>query len=218
MAVVARSIAVSLDGYMAGPDQDADHPLGVGGPRLHEWVFATRTGREMIGEAGGDTGIDDELFARGFEGVGATLMGRNMFGPVRGPWGDSDWRGWWGPEPPYHHPVFVLTHHARPQLAVGETTFHFGTDGLESGLRQAVAAAGPLDVRVGGGAQTLQQLLRARRLDELHVAIVPVLLGAGERLFDGLGVGGVDDVDGYECVRLVASPAVAHVVLRRTSG
>jgi dihydrofolate reductase len=208
-----HSLAVSLDGYAAGPDQDVDHPLGVGGERLHEWVFETRFGRRMIGGDGGSEGVDDEFLARGDVGIGATVMGRNMFGPIRGPWDGEAWKGWWGDNPPYHHPVFVLTHHARPPVTMeGGTTFHFVTDGIEAALERAFAAADGQDVRLGGGTATVQQYLRAGLVDELHVAIVPILLGSGERLFD--------DLDGavgrYECVELVSSPSVAHVRLART--
>jgi dihydrofolate reductase len=213
-----HNLSVSLDGYAAGPDQGPEAPLGEGGLRLHEWAQATATFRRMVGDlpdearAGGQGDVDDRFMARGTEGVGATIMGRNMFGPVRGPWGDEDWRGWWGDEPPYHHPVFVLTHHARPPLErAGGTTFHFVTDGIEAALARAVEAAGGLDVRVGGGAATVQQYLRAGLVDELHVVIVPILLGAGERLLDGLGPA----VDGYECVELVGSPSVVHLRLAR---
>ena len=208
-----HNFAISLDGYGAGPDQGPDEPIGIGGPRLHEWVLATRSGRRMFGEEGGDEGVDDDFIACADVGIGATVMGRNMFGPVRGPWGDDQWTGWWGEEPPYHHPVFVLTHHPRPPIPMqGGTTFHFVDDGIESALSQAFDAAGGQDVRLGGGASTVQQYLRAGLIDELHLAIVPVLLGRGERLFDHLDGG----PDGYECVELVSSPAVAHVRLART--
>jgi dihydrofolate reductase len=204
-----HNLSVSLDGYAAGPDQGPEAPLGVGGERLHEWVFATAYGRAMIGEPGGDTGIDDDFVRRGDENIGATIMGRNMFGPVRGPWGDSDWTGWWGLEPPYHHPVFVLTHHAHDPIEMpGGTTFTFVTDGIESALEQAFAAAGGQDVRLGGGPATIRAYLRAGLLDELHVAVVPVVLGAGERLLgDGVGTDLIAE--------FIASPAVAHVRLVR---
>ena len=212
--LVVRNLAMSLDGYVAGPDQGPDTPLGVGGPDLHEWVFATRTGRGMIGADGGDEGVDDDFLARGHAGIGATIMGRNMFGPVRGPWPDDAWTGWWGDEPPYHHPVFVLTHHRRAPLEMlGGTTFHFVTDGIEAALDRAFEAAGGADVRLGGGAATVQQYLRAGLLDELHVAIVPILLGRGERLFDRLDGGPY----GYQCVELASSPAVAHVRIARVA-
>jgi dihydrofolate reductase len=185
--LVARNISVSLDGFMAGPDQSLEHPLGVGAERLHEWVFATRTGRAMISDDGtGDTGPDDDVLAHADDGVGATIMGRNMFGPIRGDWGDGAWSGWWGEDPPYHHPVFVLTHHPRESIPMsGGTVFHFVTDGIEAALERAYDAAGGLDVRVGGGAATLRAYLRAGLLDELTLAVVPVLLGRGERVLDG---------------------------------
>ncbi|WP_370098786.1 dihydrofolate reductase family protein [Streptacidiphilus sp. MAP12-20] len=209
----AHNISVSLDGYLAGPDQALDAPLGVGGQALHEWVFATRYGRRMIGQDGGTEGVDDAFLARGDQNIGATVMGRNMFGPVRGPWPDEEWTGWWGEEPPYHHPVFVLTHHARPPLAMkGGTVFHFVTDGLDAALDRAFEAAGGADVRVGGGAAALQQCLFAGKLDELHIALVPVLLGRGERLFEHLDGG----PEGYECVEFVSSPSVAHLRFERT--
>ena len=208
-----HNFAISLDGYVAGPDQSAENPLGVGGTRLHDWVFKTRTGRQMLGMGGGgEEGVDDEFVARGDAGIGATVMGRNMFGPVRGSWGSEDWKGWWGDDPPYHHPVFVLTHHPRPSITMqGGTTFHFVDAGIESALEQAFAAADGADVRLGGGASTVQQYLSARLIDELHLAIVPILLGRGERLFDHLDGAAA----GYECVELVNSPAVAHVRLAR---
>ncbi|MGH9025505.1 MAG: dihydrofolate reductase family protein [Acidimicrobiia bacterium] len=164
----------------------------------------------MLGLDGGDEGVDNEFFARGEEGIGATIMGRNMFGPIRGPWGDEEWTGWWGDEPPYHHPVFVLTHHPRPAIPMaGGTTFHFVSDGIESARKQAFQAAGGGDVRLGGGVATIKEYMRAELIDEMHVAIVPIFLGDGERLFDD-----VDGIaDSYECVELVSSPAVAHVRL-----
>jgi len=196
-----HNIAMSLDGYMAGPDQSLDNPLGVCGTRLHEWVF----------DEGRDT-IDDRFIDLGDTDIGATIMGRNMFGPIRGPWGGDEWTGWWGDEPPYHHPVFVLTHHPRPPVTMqGGTTFHFVDDDIETVLERAFEAAGGDDVRLGGGASTLQQYLRAGLIDEMHVAVVPIVLGAGERLFDHLDGG----PDGYECVELVSSPAVAHVRFAR---
>jgi dihydrofolate reductase len=208
-----HNFSISLDGYGAGPDQSLDNPLGVGGEELHEWVFKTRGGRQMLGENGGEEGLDNDIWARGDEGIGATIMGRNMFGPIRGPWGDEEWKGWWGDSPPYHHPVFVLTHHAHEPIPMeGGTTFYFVDAGIESALEQAFEAAGGQDVRLGGGASTIQQYLRAGLLDELHFVIAPVLLGGGERLFDNLDGG----PEGYECVEFVGSPAVAHVRLART--
>ena len=209
-----HNFAVSLDGYGAGPDQSVDDPLGVDAQRLHEWVFETRTGRQMIGEEGGDQGgIDDRFLARGTAGIGATIMGRNMFGPVRGPWGDEDWTGWWGPNPPFHHPVFVFTHHPRPPLTMeGGTTFHFVDDTIEAVLDQAFDAAGGQDVRLGGGVATVQAYLRAGLIDDLHLAVVPILLGGGERLFDHLDGLATD----YQCEELVSSTAVTHVRMRPT--
>jgi dihydrofolate reductase len=208
-----HNLAISFDGYAAGPDQDADNPLGVGGPLLHEWVFATRTARQTFGAGeGGEEGLDDEFIAQGDVGIGATIIGRNMFGPIRGPWKDDEWKGWWGDNPPYHHPVFVLTHHPRASFSMqGGTTFHFVTDGIEAALERAFEAANGADVRLGGGAATVQEYLRARLIDQMHIVIVPVLLGGGERLFDHLGGGPV----GYECVELVSSPAVVHARFAR---
>jgi dihydrofolate reductase len=210
-----HNLAMSVDGYVAGPDQGLDNPLGVGGPKLHEWVFETRTGQEMMGnDEGGSQGLDDQFLVQGTVGIGATVMGRNMFGPIRGPWGDDQWKGWWGDTPPYHHPVFVLTHHPRAPIAMeGGTTFHFVGDGIEAALSLAFEAAGGADVRLGGGASTVQQYLAAGLVDELHVAIVPILLGSGERLFDHLDGG----PDGYECTEFVSSPAVTHVRFTRSS-
>jgi len=209
----AHNISMSVDGYMAGPSQSPDDPLGVGGERLHEWVVATRTFRAVHGGGeGGTTGVDDAFAARAEENIGATIMGRNMFGPIRGPWPDDEWTGWWGPNPPFHHDVFVLTHHARTPVTMdGGTTFHFVTDGIESALAQATAAAGGKDVRLGGGAATIRAYLHAGLLDELDLTIVPILLGGGERVFDGAGPAG------YECVEFTASPAVAHVRFARAA-
>ena len=217
-----HAISVSLDGFCAGPDQRVDEPLGDGGERLHDWMFATRHGAEMIGAADGasiEPGIDDRFLARCDEGIGATVMGRNMFGPVRGGWDtwDGDWNGWWGPTPPYGHDVFVLTHHERAPLAMdGGTTFHFVTDGIGSAHDQALAAARGGDVRIAGGASTVQQHIRAGLLDEVNISVVPILLGGGERLLDGLG----DAIHDFTCTEVVASPtsSVTHVVLTRTSG
>ena len=210
--LIVRNFSISLDGFGAGPGQDVDNPLGVRGLDLHEWVFKTRAWHEREGTDGGDEGVDDRFVRRGDVGIGATIMGRNMFGPIRGRWADGDWTGWWGDDPPYHHPVFVLTHHPREPVPMqGGTTFNFVTDGIESALQQAFAAADGADVRLGGGVSTIQQYMRAGLLDEVHVAIVPLLLGGGERLFDkldGLALG-------YECVELVSSASVAHARLVR---
>ena len=211
--VLVRNFSISLDGYAAGPHQDLDNPLGVGGTQLHEWIFATRSGRQMIGTAGGSEGLDNDRFSERAAGVGATIMGRNMFGPVRGPWEDSQWTGWWGENPPFHHEVFVLTHHPRPPIDMqGGTTFHFIDRGIDAALGAAVAAAGDRDVLVGGGASTIRQYLRASLIDELHLAVVPVLLGSGERLFDDLG----PSTGHYRCVEHLCSPAVTHLRIART--
>lgn len=210
--LTVRSFTVSLDGYGAGPRQSREAPLGEGGFSLHEWLFPTRTARKMFGQEGGETGVDDDFAARGFENVGAWILGRNMFGPVRGPWPDESWRGWWGENPPYHTPVFVLTQHARKPLEMeGGTTFHFVTDGIESALRQAKAAANGRDVRVGGGVQTIRAYLRARRIDELHLVISPVLLGSGESLFAGIDL----PLLGYRCVGHVPGVRAMHVTLAK---
>jgi dihydrofolate reductase len=186
MSKVRCSITTSLDGYVAGPNQSVDNPIGEGGRSLHEWVFPTKTFRAMHGDgSGGESGLDDDVLREGFENLGATIMGRNMFGPARGPWGPDPWKGWWGDNPPYHHPVFVLTHHARAPLPMqGGTTFHFVTDGIESALAQARKAAGSQDVTLGGGARLIQQFLSAGLLDEIELHVVPRLLGRGERLLD----------------------------------
>ncbi|WP_026555679.1 dihydrofolate reductase family protein [Arthrobacter sp. 35W] len=208
-----HNFSMSLDGYAAGPLQDLKHPLGRGGERLHEWVFETVAGHAMFdGGGGGSTGIDNEFLERGDRGIGATIMGRNMFGPIRGPWLDEEWTGWWGGNPPYHHPVFVLTRYPRPPLVMeGGTTFNFTNDSIEDVLERAFTAANGADVRLGGGVSTVQQYLRASLVDELHVALVPVLLGSGERLFDHLDGGPT----GMERVEFAASDGVVHVVFAR---
>ena len=204
--------AVSVDGFGAGPLQDAQNPLGVRGPELMEWVFSTRLWRSTHGQADGETGIDNGMAERGFEGIGAWVLGRNMFGPVRGPWPDQSWRGWWGEEPPYHVPVFVLTHYPRAPLKMaGGTEFRFVTEGIEAALAQAKEAAGGRDVRIGGGVATVRQYLQARLIDELHLAIRPVLMGAGERLWEGLDFSYL----GYQCSEAVAGERAYHVFLRR---
>ena len=210
--VRVNSFAISLDGYGAGPNQDLDNPLGVGGHGLHDWVVQTRMFREMTGEGGGDEGPDDDFMKRGFAGIGAWILGRNMFGPVRGPWPDETWKGWWGDTPPYHTPVFVLTHHTRAPLRMdGGTTFHFVTDGIEAALRQAIDAAGGQDVRIGGGAATIRAYLRARLIDEMHVAISPVVLGRGEPLLTGIDTLAL----GYECTEHLTTPRATHFVLSK---
>lgn len=209
--VRVAAFSISIDGFGAGPAQDLEHPLGVGGEALHTWAFATRTFREKFGKEGGATGIDDDFAARSFVGLGAWILGRNMFGPVRGPWLDESWRGWWGETPPYRVPVFVLTHHARPPLRMADTTFHFVTDGLSAALQRAQQAAAGKDVRIGGGASTIRQCVRERLIDELHLAISPVLLGRGEALFDGLDLPAL----GYRCDEHVAGENATHVIIRR---
>jgi dihydrofolate reductase len=210
--VRVEGFSISLDGYGAGPNQDTEHPLGVGGEELHRWLLQTRTFQQIHAGKDGTTGTDDDFAARGFRNIGACILGRNMFGPVRGPWPDMNWKGWWGNNPPYHVPVFVLTHHARPPLQMeGNTTFHFVTGGHIEALDRAREAAHGMDIRIGGGASTIQQYLRAGLIDELHIAITPILLGSGERLFEG-----VDMVaQGYRCVEHAASENATQVVLRR---
>ena len=210
-----HSFSISIDGYGAGPNQDLQHPLGVGGPELFDWFVHTRTWQHMQGNQGGETGPDDDSAARGFANIGAWILGRNMFGPVRGPWPDDSWKGWWGDEPPYGVPVFVLTHHPRTSITMkGGTVFHFVTDGIESALRQARDAARGRDVRLGGGVATIRQYLRAALIDELHLAISPVLLGAGEHLLHGIDTRAL----GYECAENAPSKRTAtHVVLRKRS-
>lgn len=210
--VRVESFTISLDGYGAGPSQSLDHPLGVGGADLHQWFVPTCTFQRTHGTGDGTTGIDDDFASRGFENLGAWILGRNMFGPIRGSWPDLNWQGWWGDNPPYHVPVFVLTHHARPPLEMdGGTTFHFVTGGIHEALDRARGASNGRDVRIGGGANTIQQYLRAGLIDELHIAISPVLLGRGERLFEGVDLRTL----GYECVECVPSEKATHVVLRR---
>jgi dihydrofolate reductase len=212
--VRVSSFAISVDGYGAGPAQSLDNPLGIGGLALHEWAFATRTFQRMHGKDGGASGIDDDFAARGFQNVGAWILGRNMFGPVRGPWPDDSWKGWWGDTPPYHVPVLVLTHHPREPLVMqGGTTFSFVTGGLEEALQSARKLAKGRDVRIGGGVATIQQYLRAGLIDELHIAIPPVLVGSGERLFGDLDLVKL----GYRCTEHTAGERATHVILSRES-
>ena len=209
-----HSFSISLDGYGAGPNQSVDNPLGVGAMALHQWAFATRTFQKMFGNEGGATGVDDDFAARGFSNIGAWILGRNMFGPIRGEWPDDSWKGWWGDNPPYHVPVFVLSHHARASIPMaGGTTFHFVTDGIQAALARAREAANGQDVRLGGGVATIQQYLRARLIAELHLAISPTLLGSGENLFAGLDAAAL----GYHCIEQVPSANVTHVMLARKS-
>jgi dihydrofolate reductase len=207
-----HSFSISLDGFGAGPRQGLENPLGAGGLALHEWVFPTRTFRQMHGDAGGANGIDDEFAARGSEGIGAWIMGRNMFGPVRGPWPDASWRGWWGENPPYHTAVFVLTRHPRAPLRMeGGTEFRFVTGGIHEALEQATAAAGGKDVRLGGGVSTIRQYLEAKLVDLMHLAITPALLGSGEHLLTGIDLPAL----GYQCTEHVPTAAATHIVLTR---
>ena len=210
--VRVEGFTISLYGYGAGRNQDIDNPLGVGGTELHQWLFPTRTFQRALFGKDGTAGVDDDFAARGFRNVGAWILGRNMFGPIRGSWPDMAWKGWWGDNPPYHVPTFILTHHARPSIQMeGGTTFHFVTGGIHEALDRARDAAGGKDVRIGGGPSTIQQYLRAGLVDELHIAISPVLLGGGERLFEGVDMRAL----GYECVKFVPSGKATHVVLRR---
>ncbi|MBS0320495.1 MAG: dihydrofolate reductase family protein [Proteobacteria bacterium] len=211
--VRVASYGISLDGFGAGPGQALDTPMGVGGMALHQWVFPTRTfQRAVLGAADGTTGVDDDFAARGFRNLGAWILGRNMFGPVRGPWADTSWKGWWGPNPPYHVPVFVLTHHPRETLVMeGGTVFHFVTGGIHEALDRAREAANGMDVRIGGGAETVRQYLRARLIDDIHYAIAPTLLGSGEPVLTGIDLPAL----GYECVEFAPTEKAAHVVLRR---
>ena len=207
-----QSFAVSLDGFGAGPNQDLQNPLGVRGPELMEWFFPTRLWRAMHRQDGGETGIDHAMAEQGFANIGAWILGRNMFGPVRGPWPDESWKGWWGDEPPYRVPVYVLTHHRRAPVAMkGGTTFHFVTDGIQSALEQAKTAARGRDVRLGGGVATIRQYLRAGLIDELHLAVRPVLLGAGENLLRDIDARAL----GYECSKYVAGERALHVFLSK---
>jgi len=207
-----QSFAVSIDGYGAGPNQNLQNPLGVGGPEIMEWVFHSRFWRRMHGQDGGETGVDNRMAEQGFDGIGAWILGRNMFGPVRGPWPDNNWKGWWGEEPPYHTPVFVLTHHPREPLKMaGGTEFRFVTEGMHAALQLATAAAGGRDVRLGGGVATVREYLRAALIDELHLAISPVLLGTGEHLLNGIDMRAL----GYVCSEHVAGERATHVILRK---
>ena len=210
--LVVRCFSISIDGYGAGPNQSIDNPLGEGGMALHEWVFGTHTFRRMHGGEGGTTGVDDDFAARGFRNVGAWILGRNMFGPVRGLWPDDKWKGWWGENPPYHTPVFVLTNHARASISMeGGTTFHFVTDGIHAALELALKADGGADVRLGGGVATIRQYLQEGLVDEMHLAIAPVLLGSGENLFAGMDLVKL----GYQCREHVTTEKATHVVFMK---
>ena len=207
-----QSFAISIDGYGAGPNQDLQNPLGMRGPALMEWFFPTRMWRKMHGQDDGESGIDNTIAEQGFAGIGAWILGRNMFGPVRGPWPDENWKGWWGDEPPYHTPVFVLTHHPRPPLKMaGGTDFFFVTEGIHAALAQATAAAGGRDIRLGGGVSTIREYLRAALIDELHLAIRPLLLGTDEHLLQDIDTHAL----GYECAECMTGERATHVFLRK---
>lgn len=214
--VRVESLTVSLDGYLAGPDQSLENPLGIGGTELHTWAFSTRTFQEkVLGSDGGATGVDDEIAARGFRNIGAWILGRNMFGPIRGPWPDDEWKGWWGDNPPYHVPAFILTHYPRDPIQMeGGTTFFFVTGGIREALALAREAAGGKDIRIGGGANTIQQFLRDGLIDEMHVAVAPVILGAGERLFEGVNLRDL----GYICKEQIGTKLATHYFISSAGG
>lgn len=212
MSVRVNCFGISLDGYGAGPEQSLEHPLGKGGPQMMQWFFPTDTFQKQFGSGNGTTGIDNDFAVRGMSNLGAWILGRNMFGPVRGPWPDESWKGWWGANPPYHVPVFVLTHHARKPLEMeGGTTFHFITGGIAEALQRAKEAAGEKDVRIGGGTATIRQFLQADLIDEMHLAVSPVLLGSGEHLLHGIDL----SQRGFRCTQHVATEKTTHVVLRK---
>ena len=207
-----ESFSISIDGFGAGPDQSLDNPLGIGGEGLHQWFVPTKTFKKNMGEEGGTTGIDNDFASRGFVNIGAWILGRNMFGPIRGPWKDEDWKGWWGDNPPYHVPVFVLTHYKRESLEMeGGTTFHFVTDGIQAALDRALEAADGKDVRLGGGASTIRQYLKAKLIDEMHIAVSPVLLGSGENLFSDIDLPSL----GYKCTDSVATENATHLTITK---
>jgi dihydrofolate reductase len=212
--LLIHGFTISLDGYGAGPNQSLENPLGVGGESLHDWLVHTLTFKHMCGKEGGEGGIDEDFAARSMAGIGAWIMGRNMFGPIRDAWPDESWRGWWGKNPPYHTPVFVLTNHPRRPLEMeGGTVFHFVTDGIHAALERARAAAGDQDIRVGGGVSTVRQYLQARLVDEMHFAVSPILLGSGEHLLAGIDLPAL----GYGCTKFVASEKAVHYSIARTS-
>jgi len=210
--VRVNCFGMSSDGFGAGPDQSLENPLGIGGMSLHDWFIPTQTFQRMQGQDGGTTGVDNDFAERGMEGLGAWILGRNMFGPIRGDWPDDEWKGWWGDEPPYHVPVFVLTHHPRESIEMeGGTVFHFVTDGIHAALERAKAAAGNRDIRIGGGPATIRQYLQAGLIDQLHIAISPTILGGGEPLFAGIDLVKL----GYKCTQHVTSPDAMHLVLAK---
>ena len=208
------AFSLSLDGYGAGADQDQQHPLGRHGPEMFTWFYPTRVWQRLNGKEGGETGVDNRMAEQSFDNIGAWILGRNMFGPVRGPWPDESWRGWWGEEPPYHVPVFVLTHYARqPLIMKGGTEFRFVTDGIHAALEQARLAAAGKDVRVGGGVATIRQYLEARLIDELHLAVRPVLIGSGEHLLTGINMRAL----GYTCAESIAGERATHFIVRKVA-
>jgi len=210
--VKVAGFGVSLDGFSAGTDQSLNHPLGMRGDEIFQWFFPTRAFLEMLGKEGGETGVDNEFGRRAMEGFGAFILGRNMFGPVRGEWPDDQWKGWWGDNPPYHAPTFILTHYPRPPIEMlGGTTFHFVTDGIESALQKAREAAGAKDIKIGGGVETVRQYIQAGRVDEIHLAVAPIALGRGESLFSGLDLRAL----GYRTVEHVATDLATHIVLAK---
>ena len=209
------SFSVSIDGFGAGPNQDIENPLGVGGMELHNWVFPTKTFQQMMGKEGGTTGIDNDFVSRGFSNIGAWILGRNMFAPIRGAWPDEEWKGWWGDSPPYHVPVFVLTNHERNSIEMdGGTTFHFVTEGIHAALDRAFESAQGKDVRLGGGVSTIRQYLEARLIDEMHIAMSPVLLGSGENLFSGINLVSL----GYKCTEQVPTDNATHLIIKKETG
>jgi dihydrofolate reductase len=210
--VKVACFSISLDGFGAGAKQDLTNPLGLRGEELHNWIFPTKVFRKMGGKNDGTEGTDNEFVEKSFENMGAWILGRNMFGPVRGAWPDDEWKGWWGEEPPYHVPVFVLTHHARkPVTMKGGTTFYFITDGIESALKEAKKVANGKDIRIGGGVSTIRQYLQAGHIDELHLAISPVFLGSGEHLFSGMDMAAL----GYNQVQKVAGENATHIIIKK---
>jgi dihydrofolate reductase len=209
-----ESFTISIDGFGAGPNQDLEHPLGVGGTDLHQWFFPTKTFQKMHSNKDGENGIDNDFASRGFDNIGAWIMGRNMFGPIRGPWPDDAWKGWWGANPPYHVPVYVLTNHKRDSLEMkGGTVFHFVTDGIQAALEHALKAARGKDIRLGGGVSTIRQYLRERLIDEIHIAISPIILGSGEHLFSGIDLLAL----GYQCTEHMSSEHATHLIIKKTN-
>ena len=213
--VKVAAFSVSLDGYGAGPDQSRENPLGRRGEELHEWIFPTRMFQKIYGKGEGTEETDNEFAERSFENLGAWIMGRNMFGPIRGPWQNDEWKGWWGENPPYHVPIFVLTHHPKePLIMKGETVFHFVTDGIESALEKARRAANGKDIRIGGGASTIRQFLQAGYIDEIHLAFSPVFLGSGEHLFDGIDLAKLE----FRLTQTAYGKNAVHVILEKSKG